>query len=199
MKKQLLISVSREFGSGGHEIAEFLARKFNLPLYSKNLLDQIAQEHGFDLETIQQYDESPRNYFMSRNVKGFSNSPQDHVAQAQFNFLKTKAASGESFVVLGRCSDEILKDYPGLISIFVLADISFKQVRTMVLDKVDEEGALELMARNDRRRKYYHNQYCRGKWGDSRNYDLCINVGKLGIEESAEYLAQYIQARMEQM
>ena len=199
MKKQFIIAVSREFGSGGHDIAAALAQKFNLPLYGKNILEQIARERGFSIETLKSYDESPRNCFMSRRVKGFSNAPQDHVAQAEFDYLKAKAASGESFVVVGRCGDEVLKEHPGLIGIFVLADIPFKKARTMARNNVSEEGALELMARTDRRRKNYHNQYCRGKWGDCRNYDLCINSGKLGVEETAEYLARYIQARVECM
>ena len=197
MKKQLLIVVSREFGSGGHEVAAALAHAFNLPLYDKNILEQIAADSGFSLEQLKQYDESPRNFFTSRSVKGFSNAPQEHVAQRQFTYLKNKAAAGESFVVLGRCGEEVLKDSPGLISIFVLADIPFKKARTMALDHVSEEEALELMARNDRRRKYYHNQYCRGKWGDSRNYDLCVNSAKLGIQGTVDLLIRYIQARIE--
>lgn len=196
MKKQLLIVVSREFGSGGHEIAAALAQAFDLPLYDKNILEQIAADSGFSLEELKQYDEAPRNFLMSRSVKGFSNAPQDHVAQRQFSYLKNKAAAGESFVVLGRCGEEVLKDFPGLISIFVLSDISFKKARTMARDNTSEEDALELMARSDRRRKYYHNQYCRGKWGDSRNYDLCINSARLGIQGTIEHLTQYIQARL---
>ena len=197
MKKQLLIVVSREFGRGGHEIASALAQEIHLPLYDKNLLEQIAAESGFSLETLKQYDESPRNFFTSRSVKGFNNAPQEHVAHMQFTYLKNKAAAGESFVVLGRCGEEVLKDFPNLISIFVLSDIGFKKARTMARDNTSEEDALELMAHTDRRRKYYHNQYCRGKWGDSRNYDLCINSAKLGIEGTVDFLTKYIRARVD--
>lgn len=199
MKKQLLIVISREFGSGGHEIASALAEEFGLPLYDKNLLEQISGKSTLSLEKLKHYDESPRNFFTSRSVKGFNNSPQEHVAQMQFAYLKEKAAAGESFVVLGRCGEEVLKDFPNLVTIFVLSDTEFKKARTMARDSTSEDEALELMAKTDRRRKYYHNQYCRGKWGDSRNYDLCINSARLGIEGTVNYLTQYIRARVETM
>ena len=194
MEKQLIISVSREFGSGGHEVAEELARRFSLPLYEKNILQQIARKNNLLIQKLERFDEAPKNIFTSRSVKGFSNSPEEQVAQMQFRYLRERAEAGESFVVLGRCSEEILKDYEGLISIFVMADISFKQARTMRLDHVSDIEALELMARSDRRRKYYHNQHCRGKWGDSRNYDLCINSAKLDIQGSADIAEAFIRS-----
>lgn len=199
MEKQLIISVSREFGSGGHEIASELARRFNLPLYDKNILEQIACKHNLNVQRLAPFDEAPKKIFTSRNVKGFSNSPEEQVAQMQFRYLRDKADAGGCFVVLGRCAEEVLKDYPGLVSIFVLADIGFKKARTMARDNTPEEEALELMSRTDRRRKYYHNQHCRGKWGDSRNYDLSINSAKLGIHGTTDYLEQYIRARYELM
>lgn len=195
MEKQLIISVSREFGSGGHEIASELARRFNLPLYDKNILEQIACKHNLNIHRLEPYDEAPKNIFTSRNVRGFSNSPEEQVAQMQFRYLRSKAEAGDSFVALGRCSEEILKDYPCLVSIFVLADIAFKKERTMARDNTSEEEALELMSKADRRRKYYHNQHCRGKWGDSRNYDLCVNSAKLGIEGTTKLLDGYIRER----
>lgn len=194
MEKQLIISVSREFGSGGHEVAEELARRFSLPLYEKNILQQIARKNNLLIQKLERFDEAPKNIFTSRSVKGFSNSPEEQVAQMQFRYLRERAEAGESFVVLGRCSEEVLKDYEGLISIFVMADISFKQARTMRLDHVSDIEALELMARSDRRRKYYHNQHCRGKWGDSRNYDLCINSAKLDIQGSADIAEAFIRS-----
>lgn len=119
MGKQLIISVGREFGSGGHEIAEMLAKKFDLKLYDKNLLQNIAQEKEVDAQNIEKYDEVPRNMLFSRTVKGYSNSMEENVAQMQFDYLKRKAKEGESFVVVGRCSEVILKDNPALISILL--------------------------------------------------------------------------------
>ena len=193
MNKQLLIVVSREFGSGGHAIASALAQAFGLPLYDKNLLEQVAKKSTLPVHRLADYDESPRNFWAFRNVKGFDNSPQAHVAEMQFNYLKERAAAGESFVLLGRCGEELLKDFPGLVSIFVLADTAFKKARIMARDSTSEDDALELMARMDRRRKYYHNEYCRGKWGDSRNYDLCINSSRKGPDATADLILSFIR------
>lgn len=196
MDNQILISISREFGSGGRVIATELAKRFQLPLYDHNILEQVAQEVGVHPKTLKRYDEAPKNVFISRTVKGFSNSPEENVARMQFDYLRRMAASGTSFIVLGRCGEEVLKDFPNLISIFILSDISFKKARIMERDGISSDEALELLAKMDRQRKYYHNQFCRGKWGDSRNYDLCINSARLGLEGTIDFAERYIRARI---
>ena len=195
MSEQVIIALGREFGSGGHEIARILAQRFSLPLLEENMLRHIAEERGLDPDKLQRYDEDPKNRLMYRTVNGFSNAPGDVIAQMQFQYLRDRAAAGDSFVVVGRCAEEILKEYPGLISIFVLADAWFKQSRTMTRGGISQEEAQALMERRDRRRKTYHNQFCKGKWGDSRNYHLTINSAKLGIQGTADLLERYIRAR----
>ena len=197
MEKQLIISIGREFGCGGHVIAEALARKFALPLYDNNLLDQIAEEKNVGQEQLRKYDERPRNKLFSRTVRGYSNSMQENVANMQFDFLKRKAASGESFVVVGRCAETVLKGYDGLISIFVLGDKDAKLKRIKKLYRLSEEDARHLIDREDWQRKSYHNYYCKCKWGDSRNYDLSINSSRLGIERTVDMLETYTRARIE--
>lgn len=195
MEKQLIISVGREFGSGGHEIAEMLAERFGLTLYDSNLLEEIAAEKkvtGFDFE---KYDEVPRNKLLSRKVKGYSNSVEENIAGMQFDFLQNRASRGESFVVVGRCSETMLKGYPALVSIFVLGDWEHKVERVMKLYNLSEANAESFIVRQDKKRKNYHNYYCEGKWGDSRNYDISINSSKLGEKETADMLADYIIKR----
>ena len=196
MEEQMIIAIGREFGSGGRQITKELACRFHLPVYDKSILEEIAVEHGLNAELLRRYDEKPRNFFNFRRVRGFSNSPEENVAQLQARFLQARADAGESFIVLGRCGEEVLRDYENMISIFILADIAFKKRRTMEHDNTPEEAALELMNRKDLSRKYYHNQYCKGKWGDSRNYDLCVNSARLGIEGTTDMLEAYINARM---
>lgn len=195
MGKQLIISVGREFGSGGHEIAEMLAKKFDLKLYDKNLLQNIAQEKEVDAQNIEKYDEVPRNMLLSRTVKGYSNSMEENVAQMQFDYLKRKAEEGESFVVVGRCAEVILKDNPALISIFVVGDFDSKIERIMRVYDLSRSEAELVMARQNKKRKGYHNYYCKEKWGDSRNYDITVNSSRLGEAETAELLADYISKR----
>lgn len=196
MDKQIILAIGREFGSGGREIASLLSKHFDLPVYDKSILSNIASAKHVNPETLYRYDEKPRNFLTSRHVHGFSSSLEENIAQMEFQYLRQKAESGESFIVLGRCGEEVLKDYRGLISIFVRSTIGFKKKRTMDRDNTSEADALELMSKMDRQRKYYHNQYCHGKWGDSRNYDVCIDSSRLGISGTAEILEQYIQARI---
>lgn len=197
MAKQLIISVGREFGSGGHEIAERLAKLFDLPLYDNNILREIAVGKNLDHDRLVKYDENPRKRLFSRSVRGYSNSPEENIAQMQFDYLLEKAESGESFVVVGRCSEQILKEYEGLVSIFVIGDRDFKIKRTMEKDGVSEDKAKDMVSQKNKQRKYYHNYYCKKKWGDSRNYDICVNSGRLGIEKTTEWLAGYIKMHQE--
>ena len=197
MGKRLILSVSREFGSGGHVIAEALARRFELDLYDNNLLEHIAAEKNVGGDTLKKYDERPKNRLFSRTVRGYSNSIQENVANMQFDYLKKMAQEGKSFVVVGRCSETILKGNEGLVSIFVLGDREVKRERIMRLYRLSEDEAEHMMSRKDWERKSYHNYYCKGKWGDSRNYDLSINSSRLGIDRTVDLLETYIRARME--
>lgn len=196
MEKQIMISISREFGSGGRQIAEKVAEDLGLPLYDRSLLDAIAKEKNIDVAHLQKLDEKPRNPFFSRSVGGHSNSMEENLVKMQFEYLQRKADSGESFVVLGRCAETALKGKEGLVSVFVLGDKEEKLAR--VKDKYqlsDSEAALK-MARHDTKRKVYHNRYSDFKWGDSRGYDLCINSSRLGIEKTAVMIVSYVKERM---
>lgn len=194
--EQLIISIGREYGSGGHAIAEVLAERFNIPMYDRNLLDHIAEEKELDADTLRKFDEKPKNFLLSRSVKGYSNSPEDAIANMQFEFLKNKADNGASFVVVGRCAETILRDNKNMISIFVLADTKVKAERIAMLRGFNNKEALDALKRHDRYRKHYHNHYCDIKWGDSRNYDLSVNSSRLGIERTTDMLESYIRERM---
>lgn len=193
MAKQLIISVGREYGSGGHIVAANLAKHFGLPLLDSNILADIAKEKNTSEEYLRKYDESARSLFFSRTVNGFSNSPEEIVAQMQFDYIKAKADSGESFVVIGRCSDYILRENPGLVRIFILGDEEAKVKRTMERENLTEDKAKSLMEQCDKRRKYFHNTHTENKWGDSRSYDITVNSSKLGLDGTTELLVKYIE------
>lgn len=196
MENQVIISVGREFGSGGHEIAQSLSDIYNLNLYDQNLLDHVAKEYNLDGEELYALDEKKKNYLFARTVMGMTNSPAENVANLQFNFLRKKAEAGESFVVVGRCSDCILKGYPGFISIFILGDRDVKAERIMKLYNMSREKAVLFIEEHDRERKKYHNSHCKIKWGDSRGYDLSVNSSRLGIQGSVKLICDYIEMRM---
>lgn len=198
-QKQMIISIGREFGSAGHEIAEKLAERFSLPLYDYNLLREIAGEKKVNVANLEPYDEVPKKGFGSRTVRGYSNSPQENIAYMQFDFLKKKAKEGQSFVVVGRCAEEALKEYKGLITIFILADMDTKIERIAKLHNLSERQAKEMIIQQDKKRKAYHNYFCEGKWGDSRNYEFSINSSKLGLEATVEVLEDYIKRRRQML
>ncbi len=192
MSEQMIIAISREYGSGGHEIAKILAQRFGIPFYDRNMLDEIANQKNVNVDNLHKYDELPRKLFFSRTVKGYSNSPEEVIANFQFDYLREKSDSGESFVVVGRCAEYVLREYLGLITIFILGDEEEKCKRIQQTRNVDENEALSIMYRHDKKRKAYHNYYCPNKWGDSRGYDITINSSKLGLEKTADLLENFI-------
>ena len=196
---QIIISVGREFGSGGRVIAEELAKRFELPIYDRHLITEIAQKMGMTIDSVEKYNETPKNVFLSRRVKGYSNSIEDNISEMQFDFLEDKAKSGESFVVIGRCSETKLKKYPGLISFFILGDMDKKIERVKEVYGLSEEDAKRFILKKDKKRKRYHNYHCQGKWGDSRLYDFSINSSKLGIDKTVDIIEEYIKARIEEL
>lgn len=194
MNNQLIVSISREYASGGRAIAQALAKRLGINYYDRNLLDEIAAERLGDASKLKRFDEVPKRFF-TRTVRGMSSSAEEHVAQIQFDYLLKKAESGETFVIVGRCAEEVLSEYPGLVKIFVLADEDQKIERVCQMRDVNVDEARGIMLRHDKKRKAYHNYYCDIKWGDSRGYDICINSSRLGIEKTTDFLESYIKAR----
>ena len=195
MEKQLIISVGREYGSGGHEIAEKLAMHYGIQLLDHNLLDEIAAKKNVKMDHLKDLDEKHKNPLSSRTVRGYSSSPEENMLYLQFDYLRDKADAGESFVIVGRCSETILKQYDSLVSIFILADRNKRIERIMRLYHLTESQAIKKIREKDTNRRRYHNSFCVGKWGDCKNYDLSLNSSKLGIDGSAKLLTEYIDKR----
>ena len=196
MEKQIIISVGREFGSGGHLIAEKLSERFGIKLYDNNLLLEVAEKHGGCAESIKKYDETPKSRILSRTVRGYNNSPEDIVSQLQFDFIRELAEKGDSFVIVGRCAETVLKGHPALVSIFVLGDYDKKLERVIQKYSLSEKEAKSLMKTTDKKRKSYHNYNCDLHWGDSRLYEISINSSRLGIDGTVEILEDYINRRI---
>lgn len=195
-RENLIITIGREFGSGGHIIGERLAEYYDIPLYDRDLLKKVSEENDIEYEEIEGYEEKPVNVFLSRTVHGFSSSLQDAIAHLEFDFIQEHADLGESFVVVGRCAEEVLKDYDNAIKIFVLGDYDAKVRQIMWQFSLSKEDAEDLIRDTDKKRKSYHNHFCETKWGDSRNYDISINSSRFGIEGTADFLKTYIDLRL---
>lgn len=195
MKKQVIIALGREYGSGGHYVGEKISEYFGITYYDRRILEDIAEEKNVRIEYLEKYDEQKRNVLFSRSVKGYTNSIEEIVAEMQFEYLRKKAASGESFVIVGRCADELFRGDERLVSIFVLGDKEDRIQRVSKRHDISLDEAAAKVARHDKSRKKYHNRHSEIKWGDSRGYDICINSTRLGIDKTAELLEQYIHER----
>lgn len=195
MDKQLIIALGREVGSGGHEIAEKLAKYYNIPLVDKNIIEEIANKKNVDATDLREVEKNFMFPLVNRNVRGFSSSIQENVYLLQFEYLQEKAKAGESFIIVGRCGEDILKEYDALVSIFVLGDKEVKRARIMERYGKNEFMAERMMREKDTERKRYHNSFCEGKWGDSRSYDISVNSSVLGIEGTAELLIDFIDRK----
>lgn len=194
---QILISISRTYGSGGHAIAAKIAEDFGLPLYDRNLLEHMTNDKVIKNDFYQTIDDRPHIWKHSRSVRGYSNSLEENLLELQFDYLRKKADAGESFVIVGRCSETALAGRPGLVSVFVNGDSEARLSRIMEIQGLNKREAAGKIKRVDNARKAYHNKFGKGPWGDSRGYDLCINSTRLGIEGTAQMLEKYIEARRE--
>ena len=198
MKQQIIITLGREHGSGGHYIADIISKELGIKLYDKDSIEKEIASAGYSEEMIRKMDEKPVNFFASRRIGKYSNSIEVNVAERTFAMLREKAAAGESFVIIGRCGEQVLKDNPNMISVFICGDPEFKLARVMEKMGLDAEQAIDEIKSVDRSRKNYHNYYCNTKWGDARGYDMTIKSDVLGCEETAKMLIAYIRSFMAQ-
>lgn len=197
--KQIIFAIDREYASGGREIAEILSKELNLPIYDHNIVELLKQDGSIQTKGFLALDESPRNKLFSRTVRGMTNSNESGLASMQFEFLKRKASEGESFIVLGHCANEILKEYPNMISLFVSAGKKFKYERAVHVENIPADEAVAFIKKKNKERKTYHNSHCDSKWGDSRNYDLCLKSDFLGIKRSARLILDDLELRKEKL
>ena len=180
MKDQIIITMGREHGSGGHYIADMIARELGIKLYDKDSIESEIVSEGYSEELIRRMDEKPVNFFASRRIGRFSNSLEVNVAEKTFDMIRAKAASGESFLLIGRCGEQVLKDDPHRVSLFIGGDPHAKLCRVMEKKGLSAEEAIEEIRTVDHQRKAYHNYYCEMKWGDARAYDLTVKSDVLG-------------------
>lgn len=180
-----IITISREFGSGGRFIGEEVAKKLGITYYNEDIISQIAEKSGLSPEYIQKNAElSPKKglfayAFSGRDITG--KSVEDIVYEAQRKVI-LKIAEKESCVIIGRNADFILKDRDDVLNVFIHGDIKEKIQRICSLYHVTENGAVKMMADIDKRRMTNYNFYTEQKWGMARNYTLTLNSSQLGYE-----------------
>lgn len=197
-----VITIARQFGSGGHEIGIKVAEHFNIKCLDKELLSRAAQESGFCEEMIQNHDERPTNSFLYNlvmdtysfgyNAAHFVDMPISHkVFLAQFDTIKKIAAEGPC-VIVGRCADYALSELKNCIRIFIYANEEDKTRKIAAEYNLDESKAKDMCIKKDKQRQSYYNYYSSKKWGRADSYDLCINSSILGIDGTVKLIAQYV-------
>lgn len=199
-----IITIGRQYGSGGREIGKKVADKLGIAFYDKELLARAAKESGISEEMIRNHDEIPSNSFlygiaMDTLGLGLSNDASSdlpigqRVFLAQFDAVKAIAEEG-ACVIVGRCADYALRDNSNCLNIFIFADEDTKAARISQLYNMSEADAKKACVKVDKKRQSYYNYYSDKKWGRADSYDLCLNSGKLGIDGTVDCIVEFVKA-----
>ncbi len=198
MEKKI-ITISREFGSGGRTMGRKIAEKLGIPFYDKELVDQIAVESGFAPKFVEEHGEhSPTGSFFSyafapQGVPGIMNglSTADFLWNIQCNVILQLADQGPC-VIVGRNADYILKDRPDALHVYVFADVPYRADRIVRLYGESEKSPEQRLAEKDKRRRVNYQHYTGRTWGMAQNYDLCLDTGVLGEDYCAEIVVNAV-------
>ncbi|MBO6204678.1 MAG: cytidylate kinase-like family protein [Selenomonas sp.] len=196
MKENTLITITRQYGSGGREVSEILAKRMNVKRYDRKIVNMAAEKmgQGADIESIVKSSyaspETSKPYFQQGGFGRVADYNRRYIEQAKA--ILAIAKRGEGAVFLGRCADFVLKDCPNHYSFFIYADDDFREQRAK--DEYDEKTVKELNAVDEQRRNYYA-YYTGRRWGDPQNYDMMINTSRITLEEAADLICQYVEMR----
>ena len=198
-----IITITRQYGSGGHDIGKLASEKLGIPFYDKELITLAAQKSGVNPEIFAQVDEKMGNsllYALSTGLYTYGNSysamgdlpMNDQLYITQHRIIKEKAET-ETFVVVGRCADYILKEYDNVVKVFIYANLDARAKRAVERQDIEPSRARQAVSKVDKNRANYYSFYSGQKWGAAENYDLCINSTKLTIEQAADLIVDYVK------
>ena len=205
MKYDPIITVGRQYGSGGRYVAKLVAEKLGIPYYDKELLAEASKESGICKEVLEEYDEKNTRSLLFSLISGvqgrndsaglYMDMPLNHkIFLAQFDAIRRIADEGPC-VIVGRCADYVLRDHPNVLNVFVKASKEKRIERVIKYKGADPMKAEEILKKADKQRASYYNYYATGTWGDVNNYDLCVDTGTLGVEGCAELILQAVKIR----
>ena len=200
MKK--IITISRQYGSGGREIGSKLAEKFGIPFYDNELITRAAKESGYAEAAFHNAETKATNsllYSIAMGMSSYGNqeigftqlSLDDRIYLAQSDVIRKVAEEGPC-VIVGRCADYILKETENVINIFVYADMEFRKERAIRMDGLDPKRAEEEIIKMDKRRANYYNYHSGEKWGNATNYHLSVKSSYIGIDNTVDCIKAYI-------
>jgi len=199
----MVITVGRQYGSGGREIGTLLAQKLGIAYYDDLLLKKAAEESGLCEELFHSFDERPKSFLYSVAMDPYSFSmghvtPKGSIEQqvylATYDTIKKLADSGPC-VLIGRCADYALKDRDDVINIFITAPMDSRIARVARRNGITPEEAKERIRKTDKSRASYYNFYSNKEWGEAKSYDLCVDSSLLGIEGTVALLERMVQLK----
>ncbi len=200
MSEKIIVTIGRQFGSGGHEIAAGVAEALSIPLYDKEIIVEAAKKSGMNEALFHKADErtvtsflysiamgayTPANAFSGMNMN-------ETIFQTQANVIEELAQRG-SCVFVGRCADYVLREMPEAYHLFVYADLSQRIERVERLYQLDADKAEALIVKTDKKRANYYNYYTGERWNAAEHYDVCLNSGKIGVAGCVEAILAYIR------
>lgn len=207
MDKKLIITINREYGSGGRIIGQKLSEKLGIPYYDDDIIKMASEHSAVGEQYFRMNDERPGNNLLQRIVGGMRNANNkpsigDNITSPDnlFKFeseVIRKLASKESCILIGRCSDFVLSSVgeDDFISLFVYADLSTKVDRVMEVDGVGTKEALRRVQKNNKIRKEYYKYYTGEEWDNMRNYDLPLNTSKISLDDGVNLIMEYLKIR----
>lgn len=193
-ENNMIVTIAREYGSGGRYVAKLLAEKLEIKFYDKQLIEIISNESGLSAEYIEENEQHIHgNLLSSFNTQYYNNlSNDDNLFIAESKAIK-QIADSEACVIVGRCANSILKDNNNVINVFLYSDDEHKVKRAVKYYGLNEKNALKEINRINKNREKHYNYYTHEKWKDINNYDLSLNVDKLGVEKTAEMIAEFVE------
>ena len=189
MEKKLLITIGRQFGSGGKAVAEELGRKLGIPVYDNELITEAARQSGISEEFFKKRDEKRRALFI-----GMRSGMDDEILFGIQSEVIRDIASKGSAIFVGRASDYVLRDMD-CVDVFICAPLEARVKRIMERQGLSEDEAETLIDRKDRGRAEYYDFFTFSKWGVASNYDLCIDSSVLGISGTADLIIDFARKR----
>lgn len=207
MKKTVVLTIARQYGSGGREIGAKVAELLGIPNYDRELITMAAKEGELDAQSLERVDEVASGsllYTLAIGSNPFGINPaapltlplNDRLFVRQSEIIRSLAEQG-SCVIIGRCADHVLREHPGCVRVYLYADREQRLARVMERHGISAKEADAVLTKTDRRRASYYNFYTGEKWGKSENYDLALNTGLLGTDGTARWLAQLLRERSE--
>lgn len=203
MAENMIITIGRQFGSGGHQVGRKLAKELGLKIYDKELLKLVAEESGICEKVLENYDEKPTSSLLysivmdvypSMNYVGTTLNQQ--IYQAQYDAIR-RLGERESCVIVGRGADYILRDCKDLMSVFVHAPLDFRVKRVAEFEHITEAKARDMVIKADKKRASFYNFQTEKKWGAVDSYNLAVDTSDLGIDGAVRLIQQYIRIKHE--